>query len=252
VVGGQRGPDSVRSADCFAKPGALDQIHLGGTLLQPIVADSVQDEPRRIGHDDHALRFLSHLPQLLHGALRERPERMLEPELEHLRLLGLNRGQQIRRIKARRKRAPPRLDDRRSQSGYGFGWQLRTEPAGRKQKLPASLQLSSAPQRIRSRADSEPLRRHGPAMISLTIRPGPFGASRPPQPALSASPTGYSSQWRGTSARPPFPATHRNRSTTGVTPSRAQQCVDPLGCVSVRGCSPAWLVLVGERASGRG
>ena len=165
VVCGQRSPDPVRAVGCLAVPRALDEIHLGGTLLQPLVAHSVQDEPRRIGHDDHASRLLGQLPELLREDVGERPERMLEPALEHLRLVGLDRGQQVGRIEACGKRAPPRLDDRRSQSCRGSGWELGAERAVGEQTLPASLQLSSAPQRIRLRSDSQPLRRHGSAMI---------------------------------------------------------------------------------------
>ena len=153
VVCGQRSPDPVRAVGCLAVPRALDEIHLGGTLLQPLVAHSVQDEPRRIGHDDHASRLLGHLPELLREDVGERPERMLEPALEHLRLVGLDRGQQVGRIEACGKRAPPRLDDRRSQSCRGAGWELEAERAVGEQTLPASLQLSSAPQRIRLRSD---------------------------------------------------------------------------------------------------
>ena len=45
VVCGQRGPDPVRAVGCLAVPRALDEIHLGGTLLQPHVTRSVQDQP---------------------------------------------------------------------------------------------------------------------------------------------------------------------------------------------------------------
>ena len=154
VVCSQRGPDPVRAVGCLAVPRALDEIHLGGTLLQPLVAHSVQDEPRRIGHDDDASRLLGHLPELLREDVRKRPERMVEPALEHLRLVGLDRGQQVGRIEARGKRASPRFDDRRSQSCCGSRWELGAERALSKQTLPASLQLSSA----RS-ADPAPLRR---------------------------------------------------------------------------------------------
>jgi hypothetical protein len=166
VVCGQRSPDPVRAVGCLAVPRALDEIHhLGGTLLQPLVAHSVQDEPRRIGHDDQASRLLGHLPELLRNNVGERPERMLEPALEHLRLVGLDGGQQVGRIEACGKRAPPRLDDRRSKSCCVSKWDLGTECALGDQMLPASLQLSSAPQRIRLRSDSRPLRRHGSAII---------------------------------------------------------------------------------------
>ena len=108
---------------------------------------------------------------------------MLEPALEHLRLVGLDRGQQVGRIEACGKRAPPRLDDRRSQSCRGSRWELANERAVGEQTLPASLQLSSAPQRIRVRSDSQPLRRHGSAMIALSTLPD-FPASRPiPRPS---------------------------------------------------------------------
>src|SRR3954447_22808159 len=88
---------------------------------------------------------------------------MLEPALEHLRLVGLDRGQQVGRIEACGKRALPRLDDRRSQSCCGSRWELGAEGAGRDQTLPTPLQLSSAPQRIRPRSWSGPVRRHGSA-----------------------------------------------------------------------------------------
>ena len=65
VVRGQRSPDPVRAVGCLAVPRTLDEIHLGGALLQPLVTHSVQDEPRRIRHDDDASRLLGHLPELL-------------------------------------------------------------------------------------------------------------------------------------------------------------------------------------------
>jgi hypothetical protein len=155
----------------------LDEIHLGGTLLKPLVAQSVEDEPRRIGHDDDASRLLGHLPELLRKDVGKRPKRMLEPASEHFRLVGLDRGQQVGRIEACGKRASPRLDDRRSQSCRRSGWELGAECAVGEQTLPAFLQLSSAPQRIGLRSDSRPLRRHGPAMISLSAGPDLRAAS---------------------------------------------------------------------------
>jgi hypothetical protein len=122
VVRGQRSPDPVRAVGCLAPPRALDEMMLlGGTLLQPFVAHSVQDEPRLIGHDDDASRLLGHLPELLREDVGERPERVLEPALAHLRLVGLDRGDRVGRIEACGKRASPRLDDRRSQSRRGSG-----------------------------------------------------------------------------------------------------------------------------------
>jgi hypothetical protein len=41
AVCGQRSPDPVRAVGCLAVPRALDEMHLGGTLLQPLVAHSV-------------------------------------------------------------------------------------------------------------------------------------------------------------------------------------------------------------------
>src|SRR3954447_22264440 len=93
---------------------------------------------------------------------------MVEPALGDLRFVGLDRGKQVCRIEACGKRAPPRLDDRRSQSYHGFKWELGDERAVGEQALPASLQLSSAPRRIRLRSDSSPLRRHDAAMVSLS------------------------------------------------------------------------------------
>jgi hypothetical protein len=154
AVCGEGSPDPVRAVGCLAVPRALDEIHLGGALLQPLVAHSVHDEPRCIGHDDHASRLLGHLTELVREDVGEQPERMLEPALEHFRLVGLDRGEQVGRIEACGKRAPPRLDDRRSQSCRGSGWQLGAQCAVGEQTLPASLQLSSAPQRIRLRSDS--------------------------------------------------------------------------------------------------
>lgn len=107
MVCSQRGPDSVRAVRCLAVLRALDEVHLGGTLLQRLVAHSVQDEPRRIGHDDHASRLLGDLPELLREDVDKGPERMLEPALEYLRLVRLDRRQQVGRIETRRKRAPP-------------------------------------------------------------------------------------------------------------------------------------------------
>ena len=122
VVGGQRSPNPVRAVGCLAIPRALNEVHLGGgPLLQPLVPHSMQDEPRRIGHHDDGSRLLGHLPELLREEVSERPERMLEPALEHLRLVGLDRRQQVGRIEACGKRASPRLDDRRSQSCDGCG-----------------------------------------------------------------------------------------------------------------------------------
>ena len=63
----------------------------------------------------------------------------------------------VRAANARTRRAPPRLDDRRSQFYRGSGWELGAECAVGKQMLPASLQLSSAQQRIRLRSDSPPI-----------------------------------------------------------------------------------------------
>ena len=40
-VRGQRSPDPVGAVRCLAVTGALDEVHLGGTLLEPLVADSV-------------------------------------------------------------------------------------------------------------------------------------------------------------------------------------------------------------------
>ena len=120
VVCGQRGPDPVRAVGRLAVPRALDEVHLGGgTLLQPLVPHSMQDEPRGIGHDDDGSRLLGHLPELRREDVSKRPERMLEPALEHLRLVGLDRRQQVGRIEACGKRASPRLDDRRSKSCDG-------------------------------------------------------------------------------------------------------------------------------------
>jgi hypothetical protein len=143
-------------------------ILLGGTLLQPLVAHPVQDEPRRIGHDDDASRLLGHLPELLCEEGGERPKRMLEPASEHLGLVGLDRGQRVGRIEAGGERAPPRVDHRRSQSCRGPGWKLRAERAVGEQTLPTPLQLSSAPQQIRPRSEGHPLRRHGSASIFLS------------------------------------------------------------------------------------
>ena len=161
VVCGQRSPDPVRAVRCLAVPRALDEIHLGGTLLQPLVAHSMQDEPRRIGHDDHASRLLGHLPSCSMRTWVSDPSgcsNQRSSTSDSSASIGASR---VGRIEARGERAPPRVDDRRSQSCRGAGWELRAERAVGKQTLPASLQLSSAPQRIRLRSHSRPLRRHG-------------------------------------------------------------------------------------------
>jgi hypothetical protein len=165
MVCGQRSPDPVRAVGCLAVPRALDEIHLGGTLLQPLVAHPVQDEPRRIGHDDHAPRLLGHLRELLRENVGECRERMLVPALEHLRFVGLDRGKRVGRIEAYSKRAPPRIDDCGSQPCFGLRWKLGFEPAVDEQTLPTSLELSSTDQRIRVRSDTQPLKRHVPTMI---------------------------------------------------------------------------------------
>jgi hypothetical protein len=118
------------------------------------------------------------------------PSGCSNPAPEHLRLVGLDRGQRVGRIKACGKRAPPRLDDRRSQSCRGSGWELRPEYAAGEQTLPTLLQLPSAPQQVRLRSDSRPLRRHGSASISLsTLSTLPnFPASEPlPRPSVSTT-----------------------------------------------------------------
>src|SRR3954447_2906701 len=182
VVCGERSPDPVRAVGCLAVLRALDEIHLGSMLLQPLVAHSVQDEPRRVGHDDHASRLLGHLPELLGEDVAERPKRKFEPAPEHFRLVGLDRGQQVGRIEACGKRAPPRLDNRRSQSCRGSGWKLRAECAVGEQTLPAFLQLSSAAQRIGLRSDSRPLRRH------RSCDDSPLDRAEPPGERLASGP----------------------------------------------------------------
>jgi hypothetical protein len=47
VVCGQGSPDPVRAVRCLAVPCALDEIHLGGTLLQPFVAQLQTPQPAK-------------------------------------------------------------------------------------------------------------------------------------------------------------------------------------------------------------
>src|SRR3954466_192115 len=129
VIHGQRCTDAVRAVDRFAAPRALDKIHLGSPLLQPIRAAQVQGEPRRVGHLDQAVGLLSPPLELLDEHVPERSERMLEPALLRLGPVRLDGGHQVGRIEARDKPAPPRLDDRRPHACRRLRWKLGTEPA---------------------------------------------------------------------------------------------------------------------------
>ena len=59
VICGERRPNAVRAVNCLAVSRAFDEMHLGRAVLQPIGADSVQDETGRVSDDDEALRVLS-------------------------------------------------------------------------------------------------------------------------------------------------------------------------------------------------
>jgi hypothetical protein len=173
LVCGQRSPDPVRTVGCLAVPRALDEIHLGGTLLQRLVAHSVQDEPRRIGYDDHASRLLGHLPELLVRTSVSDPSGCSNQRSEHLRLVGLDRGQQVGRIEACGKRAPPRLDDRRPQS---LLW-LQVEGRDRARRRRADAPSFSAALE-RASADPSPLRQ--PATATAWLRDDtPLDRARP-------------------------------------------------------------------------
>src|SRR3954447_10359519 len=77
VIYGQRCTDAVRAVDRFAASRALDEIHFGSPLLQPLHAVQVEGEPGRIGHLDQAIGLSDQQLELLDEHVRERSERML-------------------------------------------------------------------------------------------------------------------------------------------------------------------------------
>ena len=154
VICGQRCTDAVRAVDGFAAPRALDEIHFGSPRLQPLRAAQVEGEPGRIGHLDQAVGLLGQHLEWLCEHVPEQSERMLEPALPRLGRVRLDRGQQVGRIEARGKRAPPRLDDRRSQSCRRLRRKLGAERALAEQAVPAPLNLPSAREQIGPRFDS--------------------------------------------------------------------------------------------------
>src|SRR3954447_20823834 len=129
VICGQGRTDAVGAVDGFGAPRALDEIHLGSPRLQPLGAVQVEGEPRRIGYLDEAVGLVGQSLELLCQYVPERSERMLEPARPRLGRVRLDRGQQVRRIEASGKRAPPRVDDRRSQSRGRFRWEFGAERA---------------------------------------------------------------------------------------------------------------------------
>ena len=168
VICGQGCTDAVGAVDGFGAPRALDEVHFGRPRLQPLGAVQVEGEPRRIGYLDQAVGLMGQQLELLCKHVPERPERMLEPARPRLGGVRLDRGQQVGRIEARGKRAPPRVDDRRPQSRGRFRWEFGAERALGEQTLPAPLNLPGAREQIGPRFDCQPLGRHGPVMISVS------------------------------------------------------------------------------------
>src|SRR4051795_1914393 len=107
VILGQRRTDAVRAVDRFAAPCALDEIHLGSPFLEPVRAAQKEGEPGRIGHLDDAVGLLGQHLKWLYEHVTEQSERMLEPALPRLGRVRLDRGQQVGRVEARGKQAPP-------------------------------------------------------------------------------------------------------------------------------------------------
>ena len=107
VICGQRCTDAVRAVDRFAAARTLNEIHFGSPLLQPLRAAQVEGEPGRIGHLDQAVGLLGPRLELIYEHVPERSERMLEPALPRLGPVCLDRGQQVGRVEARGKHAPP-------------------------------------------------------------------------------------------------------------------------------------------------
>jgi hypothetical protein len=191
-------------------------ILLGGPLLQPLVTHSVQDEPRRIGHDDDASRLLGHLPELLREDVGERPKRMLEPAPEHLQLVGLDRGQRVGRIEACGQRAPPRLDDRRSQSRRGSGWGAQARVRRRRADAPNSSAAAE-----RASAGPSPLRQP-PTATSWLCEHIPLDPLDPAE--LSGERAPSSSERSTTAADPLHEAVHGRHDRASVISGTGWRC----------------------------
>ena len=168
MVSREHGPDAVRSRRCLAVPGAFDEVHLRGARSQGLRTFDVQEQPGSVADDDQALG--RDLPELIEQHVYEGAERMLGPALPHLAAIRLERSQQIGRIQTGVQRPLPGIDDRQSHACIGRGPRLSLQLTTGEQTLPALTKLSSACARIRSRYKSQPLGRHGPAIIAPRSR----------------------------------------------------------------------------------